>query len=246
MAFKAPARIRYVASPFHSPRPGGPGDISVIVMHETGSSGSPDAIAQWFRNPNARVSAHDIIGKTGRIVQSVRPSQQAWHAGPSSFKGRHSVNQFSIGIEMVNKSNGKDPYPDDQIMAAAWRCAHYMKKYPKITLDRITGHRNVLYTHANSDMSKTFPWRKFRRYIKTKPWQHIALTDKDVKVPRQHKPFRSGWWNLGLIPYIKKLRAQGKGGRIEKRPAEDAVVIPVPKKKPSWWGDLFRWKRSQR
>ena len=112
MAFKAPARIRYVASPFHSPRPGGPGDISVIVMHETGSSGSPDAIAQWFRNPNARVSAHDIIGKTGRIVQSVRPSQQAWHAGPSSFKGRHHVNQFSIGIEMVNKSNGKDGVAD--------------------------------------------------------------------------------------------------------------------------------------
>lgn len=246
MAFKAPPRIRYIASPNHSPRPGGADDITTIVMHETCTTGSPDAVAYFFRSPSAGVSAHYTIGRTGRIVQSVRDSQQAWHAGASSFRGRHHVNQFSIGIEMVNKGNGKQDYPDVQIVAAAWLVDHLMKKHPKIKFDNITDHRAVLYTHANSDMSKSWPWAKFRRYIRTKPWQRIALTDKDVSVPRQHKPHRAGWWNLGLIPYIRKLRAQGKGKRIEKRPETDTVVIPVPKKRPSWWGRMFRWKKSQR
>lgn len=39
----------------------------------------------------------------------------------------------------------------------------------------------------------------------------IELTDENVSVPRQKRPHRAGWWNLGPVPYIGQVRAQGSG-----------------------------------
>ena len=43
---------------------------------------------------------------------------RAWHAGQSKMNdGRTNVNDFSIGIELVNLNDGVDPFPEQQIQA---------------------------------------------------------------------------------------------------------------------------------
>jgi hypothetical protein len=49
------------------------------------------------------VSAHYLIGRDGTVYQLVEENNIAYHAGQSSVPdGRTGVNNFSIGIEMVN------------------------------------------------------------------------------------------------------------------------------------------------
>ena len=75
--------------------------ISLIVMHFTAGSNLNGAVA-WFSNPKSKVSAHYIIGRDGRVVQMVKDDKKAWHAGRSSWKNVSNVNDYSIGVELVN------------------------------------------------------------------------------------------------------------------------------------------------
>jgi len=89
--------------------------IDTVVLHATVLD-SLDEVIRHFGNPSSRVSAHYTIGRDGTIVSHVAESRRAWHAGQSSLKdGRTGVNDFSIGIELVNRNDGVDPYPDAQI-----------------------------------------------------------------------------------------------------------------------------------
>lgn len=81
--------------------------------------------------------------------------------------------------------------------------------------------------------------------IAAKP-KRIKLTAQSVTVPRQSPPHRAGWWNLGLEPYIDKLRAQGDGDRVKTGGSPGFLTIPVPETRPAWWGDLMRWVKAQR
>jgi N-acetyl-anhydromuramoyl-L-alanine amidase len=47
-----------------------------------------------------RVSSHFLIRRTGEVIQFVSCLDRAWHAGVSSFEGRTSCNDFSVGIEL--------------------------------------------------------------------------------------------------------------------------------------------------
>ena len=77
-----------------------------------------DEVIAHFVDPCARVSAHYTIDRDGTVVSHVAEQKRAWHAGPSRMKdGRIAVNDFSIGIELVNRNDGQDPYPEPQVQA---------------------------------------------------------------------------------------------------------------------------------
>lgn len=76
-------------------------EISLIVLHYTASS-SLDTTVRWFKNPEAKVSAHYVIGRDGTIVRMVPEEKKAYHAGRSEWNVQKDVNRFSIGIELVN------------------------------------------------------------------------------------------------------------------------------------------------
>jgi N-acetylmuramoyl-L-alanine amidase len=88
-----------------SPNHGGAFAPQFLVMHYTaGRSGKSSA--DWLCNPQAKASAHLVIGNDGQIIQLVPFNAVAWHAGASSWDadGRRFVgmNQYSIGIELDN------------------------------------------------------------------------------------------------------------------------------------------------
>jgi len=94
--------------------------IDTVVIHATVFD-TLNEVLQHFVDPASKVSAHYTIDRDGAVVCHVPEHRRAWHAGKSRMKdGRTSVNDFSIGIELVNLNDGKDPFPPAQI--AALRC----------------------------------------------------------------------------------------------------------------------------
>ena len=87
----------YVASPNKS------GKITpiFIVQHYTAGYTAESAINTLTRRGSG-VSAHVTVDLDGTITQHVPFNIKAWHAGPSRHMGYNGLNDYSIGIEIVN------------------------------------------------------------------------------------------------------------------------------------------------
>jgi N-acetyl-anhydromuramyl-L-alanine amidase AmpD len=91
------------------------------------------------------VSAHYVVGKDGEVVKMVPLSEAAWHAGRSRHPvGGGAVNLRSVGIELVNRNDGKDPYPAAQIDALTELIGELRKALPI----------RYLYSHARVAVPK--------------------------------------------------------------------------------------------
>ena len=108
--------IRQCPSPNCDERP--PGVVlDTVVLHATVLN-TLDEVVAHFGNPLSKVSAHYTVDRDGTIAVHVAENMRAWHAGQSKMKdGRTKVNDFSIGIELVNRNDGVDPFPGPQIQA---------------------------------------------------------------------------------------------------------------------------------
>lgn len=103
-----------------------------VVIHFT-VSGTARGTVSWLKNPDAKASAHVVVGHDGALTQMVRFNERAWHAGHSSWKGLTGLNKYAIGIEIVNwgpllgdwgrwrSSIGNHTVQDDRVMIAAHR-----------------------------------------------------------------------------------------------------------------------------
>ena len=132
--------ITWVGSPNFNRRPNRK-NIWALVIHSTANS-TLEGVISWFNNPQAQVSAHYTIGKGGRVVQHVRDKDRAWHAGRSEWKGVSNVNNYGIGIELVNLNDGQDPYPEEQHRANVQLCTYICRKH-NIKPENIMGHLDI-------------------------------------------------------------------------------------------------------
>lgn len=121
-------------SPNFNTRPVQPPDM--IVLHATVIDF--DATLSGFQRESSGVSAHYVVGKDGSVVQMVEEANRAWHAGESFWKGRHNINDCSVGIEMVNRNDGVDPWPNEQVNAALDLCRHLVETYGIVRDDVVT------------------------------------------------------------------------------------------------------------
>lgn len=116
--------------------------ISAIVLHHTAMTATAKRVAEVFQRKSAKVSSHYIVDRTGYLVQPVADKDRSWHAGRSTFQGEGNVNNYSIGIEICNVGDSKEPYPEAQYDAIIKLVAHLVSKY-NIPLNRITRHRDI-------------------------------------------------------------------------------------------------------
>jgi N-acetyl-anhydromuramyl-L-alanine amidase AmpD len=158
--------------------------IDCVVLHAT--VGSLSATLGWFANPDSGVSAHYVVAKNGRVYQMVEEDKLAHHAGASQYQGRQAFNDFSIGIEIVNKNDGLDPYPPDQFEAIVGLVAYLVERYDIA--------QKWIVTHAEiSTVGKTDP-RDF-------PMRELTTRIFD---PAAHLPenlVREAAWNAAGIPF---------------------------------------------
>ncbi len=153
-------KLVWVQSPNFGPRPKD-AVIDTIVLHHTAGP-TLSGTVKWFQTEKSQVSAHFTVGKDGSIVQHVSTFDRAWHAGASrdSF-GRENVNNFSIGIEMVNVGDGKDPWTEAQVEAVHNLCAHLIRhRFPGIR--QITSHEFIARPPGRKNDPKGFPWDRFK------------------------------------------------------------------------------------
>jgi N-acetylmuramoyl-L-alanine amidase len=181
--------ITSVDSPNQDDRPTG-AVIDTLIVHDTETPGGirkATTIANYFCNPKSAVSAHYVIGKAGEIVQCVPDEKRAWHAGPSKFEGREKVNDFSIGVELVNTQSGTDPFTDAQYASLIALTAELVRRH-NIPLTHITGHRNITnFPSVKRDPADNFDWERYR--------QGVLATLASRQVVRVVTP----WAPLGVV-----------------------------------------------
>jgi N-acetylmuramoyl-L-alanine amidase len=151
----AGAEVR--VSPNFGPRRG-PFHPDMVVLHYTGMKTGAGAEA-WLCNPVSEVSAHYLVHEDGRVVQMVRESDRAWHAGKSSWRGHTDLNSASVGIEIVNPGHtlGYRAFPKRQIEAVIALTADIVARHD-IVSERILAHSDVA-PGRKVDPGETFPWK---------------------------------------------------------------------------------------
>ena len=153
-----------------------PQDISLIVVHNIslpprqfggdginqlfGNQLNPDEHPYYREIHELRVSSHLLIRRDGEIVQYVPFHQRAWHAGESSYDGRETCNDFSIGIEL----EGADdiPYEDVQYARLNEVIDTLCKSYPGLSAEHITGHCDIS-PDRKTDPGPAFDWQRVKR-----------------------------------------------------------------------------------
>jgi N-acetyl-anhydromuramyl-L-alanine amidase AmpD len=130
--------------------------ITTVVIHTI--EGSLQSGINTFRSGDRKVSAHYIVGRSGTIVQCVKDSDTAWHAG--------QANGYSVGIEHEGFSNRRDTWTNENMRASArltrWLCDTY-----NIPIDRqhIIGHSEAPgATHG--DPGRYFDWALYMKLVR--------------------------------------------------------------------------------
>jgi hypothetical protein len=102
------------------------------------------------------VSAHYLIDRAGTIYRLVEDKNIAYHAGASQMSdGRKNVNDFSIGIEMINTLDGK--YTEAQYKAVNNLVSYLKKQYP---IKFVVGHNDIAPDRKTDPWN--FDWRKLK------------------------------------------------------------------------------------
>ena len=165
--------VCHCPSPNFNARPNG--EISLLIIHNLSLPPGQFAtgkVQAFFQNRldvtehpyfegirELRVSAHFLIERDGGVTQFVSCLDRAWHAGISSFEGRETCNDFSLGIEL--EGTDELPFSDAQYDALITLTRQLQAAYPGITLNRICGHSDVA-PGRKTDPGPAFDWTRFR------------------------------------------------------------------------------------
>lgn len=150
----AGAEVR--VSPNFGPRRNGMAP-TLVILHYTGME-TGEAAEAWLCDSRSEVSSHYLVHEDGRIVQMVRESERAWHAGKSFWRNQTDVNSASIGIEIVNPGHGLGyaEFPAIQIEAVVGLCRGIAARWP-VPPEGFLAHSDVA-PGRKVDPGEKFPW----------------------------------------------------------------------------------------
>ena len=142
-------------SPNQDDRPGTP--IDILMLHYTGMQTGQAAIDR-LRDPAARVSSHYVVDEDGTVWHLVPEGRRAFHAGISYWRGHHTLNDRSIGIEIVNPGHewGYRPFHAAQMDAVRALCLGILSRHP-IPARNVVGHSDVA-PDRKQDPGELFDW----------------------------------------------------------------------------------------
>ena len=101
------------------------------------------------------VSAHLLLRRDGSLLQFVPFNRRAWHAGESSFRGRSSCNDFSIGIELEGCDDVA--YSEQQYAELVCVVSALIGSYPKLCARQVVGHCDIA-PGRKTDPGPAFDW----------------------------------------------------------------------------------------
>ena len=154
-----------------SPRSGDPiNSIRAVVIHATAGTTSDGAVSVMREG---RASFHWLVPdedepQHGRFVWACAPERRkAGHVQnskhhPDVNNDARGVNDWSLGIEIVNRANGGDSYSEWQVKAVAQIVRYCWGKYPN--LRHVVSHAK-LDPQRRTDPGENFPWDRFKALV---------------------------------------------------------------------------------
>lgn len=165
---------RRLDSPNFGPRPAG-AQTDLIVVHSIslppGVYGGDEVqglftnTLDWNAHPyfkgieGMQVSAHFYVRRDGALWQFVSCDDRAWHAGPSSWRGRGNCNDDSVGIELEGLEG--ETFEPAQYEALSALCAALGQHYP---IRHIAGHEHIA-PGRKYDPGAGFDWPALQRSL---------------------------------------------------------------------------------
>lgn len=130
---------RDAQTPNQGSRGGAP--IRIIVLHATADGGSEAGALRHLTDPASEASCHLLIHRDGSTTRLVPDHRRAWHAGKAHWPGVEDVNSESLGWELANRNDGREPYTDAQYATVARLLRHYMPQ--GLARGDVVGHADV-------------------------------------------------------------------------------------------------------
>lgn len=140
--------------------------IEFVVIHY--SATSLDGVVRIFADERLKVSAHFVISEQGTVYEIVPCLRgqvcKAWHAGNSHWSqaGKHweHFNNFSIGVELINRNGNLFSYAPAQMNALAELLGVLQQKFaPLKDPARIIGHEQIAGYRGKADPGILFDWQ---------------------------------------------------------------------------------------
>ena len=155
-------KIIFNFSPNYSSKARVSKNIKFIIIHYTGMQSEIESLKRLL-DPQSKVSSHYLINRKGKIIQMVKEKKIAWHAGKSRWKKFKNLNNYSIGIELVNKGHqfGYQNFSRRQISSLIKLCKKLKKKY-LIKKENFLGHSDIAPLRK-TDPGEKFPWKKLSK-----------------------------------------------------------------------------------
>ncbi len=153
--------VRELASPNQDDRPDGC-QIDMVILHYTGMKTAREAIDR-LRDPAAKVSSHYVVDEDGNVLRLVPEARRAYHAGASYWRGLRTLNNRSIGIEIVNPGHGLG-YPDFpvlQLVSVCDLCLEILSRHA-VPARNFVGHSDVA-PDRKEDPGEKFDWEGLAR-----------------------------------------------------------------------------------
>jgi len=159
-------------------------EIKFIIIHYTGMQSEIESINR-LKSQKYKVSCHYLINRKGEVIQMVKDTNIAWHAGKSKWKNFVNLNKNSLGIELVNKGhqNGYQNFSSRQITSLIKLCKNLKRKY-FIKKENFLGHSDIAPLRK-LDPGEKFPWKKLSTYDLGNWYkENQILTDDNIKEVR--------------------------------------------------------------
>ncbi len=109
-----------------------------LVLHATATGTLQEAV-EILRLRG--ISYHAIVDHDGSSVQCVPFECVAYHAGESTGPQGEGVNEYSVGLSMVNWNDGDESYPAAQVAGLVMLALEAKKAVP--TLKYLTTHAYI-------------------------------------------------------------------------------------------------------
>lgn len=115
---------------------GGPACIANTVQYRPVPRRDDDAqFWQELLKTAQSAEAHYVIGRKGAEAQVMPPAEIAYHTV--------GINEVSIGIELVHRGDGIEPFEDAQISKLIELIKEIRKQFPKISTNNIVAHGDI-------------------------------------------------------------------------------------------------------
>jgi N-acetylmuramoyl-L-alanine amidase len=213
--------------------------ISILVLHHTASS-LPSALdSLQGRSKSHMVGVHYLVSDEqpkARIFRMCPDTLAAYHAGKSAWGKAESLNQSSLGIEIVNYDGNVHPYPKPQVEAVLALAQHLVTTH-RISPENVVAHSDIA-VGRKVDPGALFPWEYFAANgvgawpdAKDVQTYRILLKSKKLTTAEIQQLLRTygyrlddnGDKTLGLA--LEAFQRHFRGSKVDGLPDDETVAI---------------------